>query len=124
MYGQERLQKELADLGYTVEMFNGGGSAFAVISGFDVPVGQFMGRTIELGIPVTPDFPRTVGASIHIKADPQLFDYKDSLSGRRNIIPSPLGSEWRYWSHDFGWQGAERSARLLMNQIKGIFANA
>jgi len=124
MYGPERLREELMSLGYAVEMLNVGGAAFAVISGYEVPVGQFIGRAIDLGIPVTPDFPRTVGASIHIKADPQLFDYSDTLPGRRNIIQSPLGPEWRYWSHNFGWQSAEKSARLLMNQIKGIFANA
>jgi hypothetical protein len=124
MYGSERLREELMALGYSVEILNGGEAAFAVICEYEVPVGQFIGRIIDLGIPATPDFPRTVGASIHVKADPQLFDYSDTLPGRRNIIQSPLGSDWRYWSHSFGWQGAEKSARVLMNQIKGIFVNA
>lgn len=124
MYGRDRLLNELIELGYGVEVIDGGGSPFAVIRGYEVPIGQFIGRTIDLGIPVTPDFPRTVGASIHVRAEPQLFDYKDTLDGRRNIIQSPLGDDWRYWSHNFGWNGAEKSARVLMNQIKGIFANA
>lgn len=123
MYGPERLRIELTDIGYTVEMMTGNEAPFAVIMGYEVPIGRFQGRVIDLGIPATADFPRTPGASIHIRATPQLFDYSDKEPGKRNIIESPLGPEWRYWSHNFGWQG-EKSARRLMNQIKGIFANA
>jgi hypothetical protein len=124
MYGPERLHNDLVELGYTVEMVKGGEATFAIIRAYEVSLGQFIGRTIELAIPTTPDFPRTVGASIHVKADPQLFDYTDAVPGRRNIQKSPLGPEWRYWSHNFGWQGTEKSTRFLINQIKGIFANA
>ncbi|GAB7024931.1 hypothetical protein [Geotalea toluenoxydans] len=124
MFGPERLRIELVELGYAVEMINVGEAVFAVIEEYEVPLGQFAGRTIELAIPATPDFPRTVGASLHVRTEPQLFDYSDTLPGVRNITNSSLGPEWRYWSHNFGWNGSERSTRLLMNQIKGIFANA
>lgn len=124
MYGPEKLREELTALGYAVEILIGGKTPFVIISGYEVPVGQFMGKQIDLGIPATPDFPRTVGSSIHVKAAPQLFDYTDSVPGKRNIVESPLGPEWRYWSHNFGWNGSEKSARFLMNQIKGIFAHA
>ena len=77
---------------------------------------------IDLGLLATPDYPRTVGSSIHVRAAPQLFDY-GSVPGVRNVIESGLGSEWRYWSHNFGWTG-ERSTRRLISQVNTIFANA
>lgn len=124
MYGPERLIHDLEALGYVVEAVKLEQANYAVILGYEVPLGVFQGRKIDLGIPATADFPRTVGASIHVKASPQLYDYSDTLPGTRNIIQSNLGPEWRYWSHNFGWSGTEKSARRLINQIKGIFAHA
>jgi len=124
MYGLPRLIEELSALGYQVqEVTASGGEKFAVISPFVVPGGRFAGRTIDLGLQGTADFPRTVASAIHVCAAPQLYDTGDSLPNVRNIQPSVLGAEWRYWSHNFGWQG-ERSARRLLSQINGIFLNA
>ncbi len=124
MYGLPRLIEELSGLGYQVqEVTASGGEKFAVISPFVVPGGRFAGRTIDLGLQGTADFPRTVASAIHVRAAPQLYDTGDSLPNVRNIQPSVLGAEWRYWSHNFGWQG-ERSARRLLSQINGIFLNA
>jgi hypothetical protein len=124
MYGLPRLIEELSGLGYQVqEVTASGGEKFAVISPFVVPGGRFAGRTIDLGLQGTADFPRTVASAIHVRAVPQLYDTGDSLPNVRNIQPSVLGAEWRYWSHNFGWQG-ERSARRLLSQINGIFLNA
>ncbi len=124
MYGSARLFADLRDLGYEVqEVMASNGQEFAVISESEVPVGRFEGRVIDLGIQATPDFPRTVASAIHVRADPQLYEYSDSVPNVRNITQSVLGAEWRYWSHNFGWQG-ERSARRLVSQINGIFLNA
>lgn len=123
-YGPERLIAELQALGHEVELVAAnGGTQFAVIPGFAVPCGRFDGRTINLGIQATPDFPRTVASAIHVRATPQLFDYGDTRPGVRNITKSALGPDWRYWSHNFGWRG-EKSARRLMSQINTVFANA
>jgi hypothetical protein len=124
MYGLPRLIEELRSLGYDVaEVTASTGERFAVISPFGVPGGRFAGRTIDLGLQGTPDFPRTVSSAVHVRATPQLYDTRDSVPNVRNIQPSVLGADWRYWSHNFGWQG-ERSARRLMSQINGIFLNA
>ncbi len=124
MYGVARLVEDLRGLGYKVrEVTAPGGEKFAVISPFTVPVGRFADRVIELGVQATADFPRTVASAIHVRAAPQLYDTGDSVQNVRNIQASALGPEWRYWSHNFGWQG-ERSARRLMSQINGIFLNA
>ena len=124
MYGPARLISDLRDLGNEVqEVTASNGEKFAVISPFAVPGGRFAGRLIDLGIQPTPDFPRTVASAIHVRATPQLYDFDDSVPNVRNVTQSALGPDWRYWSHNFGWQG-ERSARRLMSQINGIFLNA
>jgi hypothetical protein len=124
MYGPDRLIAELAELGYVPMLtIAADGTPFAVIAGFVVPCGRFIDRVIDLGLHATPDFPRTVASAIHVRAHPQLFDIADTQPNVRNITTSALGSEWRYWSHNFGWN-QERSARRLMSQINQIFANA
>jgi hypothetical protein len=124
MYGIERLVADLRDLGYEVrEVTAPNGQKFAVISPFPIPGGRFAERLVDLGLQGTPDFPRTVASAIHVRANPQLYDYSDKVPNVRNITKSALGPDWRYWSHNFGWQG-ERNARRLMSQINGIFLNA
>ena len=123
MYGIDRLLVDLCELGYEAVRMTASGQEFAVIPSFEVPLGRFRGRSLDLGLPAPPNFPQAVGASIHVRAEPQLFDYSDTKSGVRNIIASPLGPEWRYWSHSFGWTG-ERTTRRLLSQVHTIFANA
>lgn len=124
MCGQPRLLADLRDLGYQVqEVHAPNGQQFAVIAGFVVPGGNFVDRVVDLGLQGTADFPQTVASAIHVRADPQLYDYRDTVPGVRNITNSALGPEWRYWSHNFGWKG-ERSARRLMSQVNGIFLRA
>ena len=124
MYGPARLIDDLRVLGYDVqEVTTSGGDKFAVVASFKIPGGRFVDRSVDLGIQATPDFPRTVASAIHVRAVPQLYEMSDSLPNVRNIQASALGSEWRYWSHNFGWQG-ERTARRLISQINGIFLNA
>lgn len=125
IYGPERLIADLQNLGYKqVKLVTGtDGSRYAMIPSYEIQLGRFVGRVIDLAIPATPNFPQSVGASIHVRTDPQLLDYKDSAPNVRNIITSALGNEWRYWSYNFNWT-AERTARRLMSQINRIFENA
>jgi hypothetical protein len=124
MYGPERLINDLRNLGFTGVTLATvtDGNKFAIIRDYEITLGQFSGRIIDIGIPATADFPRTVGSSIHVRALPQLFE-KQNVPGVRNIIDSPLGNEWRYWSKNFGW-AEERSARRLISQINEVFKNA
>lgn len=130
MYGVERLISELRALGYGATAVRGQqpGSTeildFGVIEGYEVQLGRFVGRVIQLGLPAPPDFPKSVGASIHVCADPQLLEY-GQVANERNIQQSALGPEWRYWSHNFQWSGErDRSAARLLAQINGIFERA
>jgi hypothetical protein len=124
MYGPARLLADLRDLGHEAQDIAApNGEKFVVISPFTVPGGRFDGRVIDLGIQATADFPRTVAAAIHVRANPQLYLLGDSVPNVRNVTNSILGPDWCYWSHNFGWQ-SERSARRLMSQINRIFLHA
>lgn len=124
MYGPERLLRDLEEMGYRVERLAGvDGNVYAVIRDFVVPVGRFADRVIDLGLLAPADYPRNVGSSLHVRATPQLLEC-EYVDGVRNIIPSGLGQEWRYWSHNFGWGIGERSTRRFLSQINSIFANA
>jgi hypothetical protein len=101
----------------------GPGVIFAVIPAYEIVAGKFIGRIIDLGIQCTANFPMSVHAAIHIKANPQLYEPKDNVPTVRNVAASPLGPEWRYWSKNFCWNG-EKSARRLVSQINSIFENA
>ncbi len=121
--GAERLVADIQALGYTVETRTINGSVFAVLPEYEVAVGQFAGRVIDLGIQATADFPRSVQAAIHVRAEPQLYEMH-SVPNVRTVMASQLGADWRYWSHNFGWAGEERTARRLMSQINTIFERA
>lgn len=123
-YGIEAFKLDLEALSYTDLITKKGNDQvdFLVIPSFIVPIGRFEGRVIDLAIPVPGDYPRTVGASIHIKSNPQLLEKSDSLTSVRNIIDSSLGEEWRYWSFRFIPQ-IENTAENLMHQINGVFKN-
>jgi hypothetical protein len=123
-YGPDRLLEGLQCLGFAVEkVVLQGGVIFVIIPAYEILAGKFGGRTIGLGLQSTPNFPITVHSAIHVKAEPQLYEPKDTIPQLRNITASALGPEWRYWSKNFCWD-REKSARRLMSQINTIFENA
>lgn len=123
-YGVARLEAELQRMGYEVAAVQAADMDFVIISGYVVPAGRFADREIDFGLPAPTDYPNRVGSSIHIRATPQLLEY-ENVSGVRNIIPSPLGPDWRYWSHQFPWTGErDGSARRLLTHVASIFERA
>lgn len=122
-YGKERLYNDLISDGYSAEYLKDSkGMDYVVITEYVIQFGIFKGQEIALAIPVPKDYPRTAGASIHVKSDPHLLDNKDTIKGKRNIINSNLGNEWRYWSFRFNLS-SENPTNDLMSQINGIFKN-
>jgi hypothetical protein len=121
MYGAQRLLADLTALKYTdVSLINDSkGLEYVKISKYEVQIGRFIGRVIDLAIPAPSDYPRTVGASIHIKSDPQLLE-KQNVPNRFNIIDSNLGPEWKYWSFRFTAEEVEPT-KNLMEEINGVF---
>lgn len=123
-YGPHRLLSDLTALGYSANLVQPPtGEYFVVLNNYVVEFGRFARRVIQLGVQATPDFPKTVSAAIHVKSSPHLLDLIDTVPNVRNIQPSALGPEWRYWSRNFGWS-EEKSARRLMSQIAKIFYDA
>lgn len=122
-YGPDRLVEELEALGVAPERREVAGAEFVIIANYRIAAGQFADRVIDLALQATPDFPRTVHSSIHVRSVPILYDLQN-VPNVRNIVASPLGAEWRYWSHNFGWSGEGSNARRLLSQINGIFERA
>lgn len=124
IYGSEQFLKDFEEIGYKPELVKGNdGQTYAVFKDFEIEIGKFSGRVIDLGLLIFPDYPRIVHSSIHVKATPQLFEKIDNVSGVRNILDSGLGSEWRYWSYRFN-AVPENTAMHLMSQINGVFKRA
>jgi len=120
MIGTERIVHDLSVMGYVeVEVREAAGIKYAILSGFDIPAGSFAGRVIDLAIPVPNDYPRTVGASIHIKASPHLVPL-GNIPGLRNVVESGLGGDWQYWSYSFILP-AENPTIELLSKINEIF---
>lgn len=124
IFGASKLLSELKNLGFNAEIIKGPDqNDYVVIKDYEIALGRFAGKVIDLGIFAPPDYPRNIGSAIHVKADPQLFEKTDSVPNVRNITDSALGAEWRYWSHNFNWT-SEQNARRLISQINTIFQNA
>ncbi len=121
MYGAERLQKDLEDMNYSVEVLTGSDTqSYVVIRDYEIELGRFTGRVIDLGIMAVANYPQGVPSAIQVLADPQLLEITENIPDIRNTQASPLGSEWRYWSKNFNWD-RERSTRRLISQINAIF---
>ena len=125
-YGPDRLIEELTKLGYTVETATGNDkNIYAVLPNYEIVVGKFQGRIIDLGLQTAPDYPNTVHSAIHVKAVPQLYEPAENIQNVRNVQASQLGAEWRYWSKNFNWNAEkEKTARRLMARITTIFEHA
>lgn len=118
----QRFFDDLTALGYNPELQKvDPNQFFLILRDYLINYGRFEGRVIDLGLPALLDYPRLVGSAIHIKAHPQLLELQN-ISGMLNIINSPLGSEWRYWSFRLKAY-PEGTAMQLMNQINRIFKN-
>jgi len=119
-FGIIRLIEELNALNYAPEIIRDyNGQEYARITNFEIPAGTFNGRIVELAIPAPSDYPRNFGASIHILANPQLFPF-GCVPNIRNIIASPLGADWQYWSIRFNVSQTNPTAEL-MTQINEVF---
>lgn len=125
-YGADRLIEELTKLGYTVENVTGNDkNIYAVLRNYEIAVGKFQGRIIDLGLQTAADYPNSVHSAIHVKAAPQLYEPAENIQNVRNVQASQLGAEWRYWSKNFVWNAEkEKTARRLMARITTIFEHA
>jgi hypothetical protein len=123
-FGPGRFSEELTALGYKPELIVASdNNKYAILRDYEVPLGKFNGRKIDLGMLATNDFPISVTSAIHVRANPQLYEKNDSVPNKRNITDSPLGPEWCYWSINFNWKKGY-STRRLLSKINTVFQNA
>lgn len=118
MEAQARLETDLRAQGHTTEAVNVGGLLFVLLRGFTVESGRHEGRVIDLGLQVVPSYPQNLSPAIHVKADP-ILRAKGS-DGHFNVIDSPLGSDWQYWSFnmDSVWQGGRGpTLTAIINEV-------
>jgi hypothetical protein len=119
--GIERLVQDLTDQGYLVSILKDTvGVEYAMISEFEIPSGNFARRIIDLAIPAPTDYPRSVGPSIHIKANHILAPIGNNIPNVRNVVKSNLGADWQYWSCRFTVRPINPTSELL-SQINEYF---
>lgn len=114
-----KLIDELKARGYAVqpEIVIAQGQPFVVIDGYRIEMGQHAGKDIALAIPAVPDYPTTPPGGIHVK--PHLIQV-----GTRNVHPSPLGTEWQYWSRPIPNWRADRSLARLLSHVNRLMQDA
>jgi hypothetical protein len=94
-----------------------------IVFDFEVPVGKFVGKKIQLGLQVTGDSPLNPPGGPHVS--PQLLPLNQAADPhpKGGIHKSGLGPEWQYWSRPFkDWREGERTARRYMAHIVNLFA--
>jgi hypothetical protein len=124
-FGVNRLVQELEEIGFAIERIATPENQYVALREYEIIVGKFSGRKIDLALQATPDYPNSVHSSIHVKATPQLYETSENIEKVRNVQASPLGPEWRYWSKNFNWAAeTKKDARRLMARITTIFEHA
>jgi len=120
MSGAELLMHDMHVQGYdNVSVVTANtGATYVLLPRFEIPAGTFAGRVIDLAIPVPADYPRGGIASIQVRATPHLVS--KGHTGTRNVIDSPLGMDWQYWSYQFQLRPVNTTLEL-MTQINGVF---
>ena len=117
-YGIDRLIEDLKQLNFNVtKATDSNGVVYAVITGFNIPAGSFAGRVINLALPAPTDYPRSLGASMHISPHITKFE---NIPNIRNVMASHLGPDWQYWSYRFQLR-TENPTLELISQINEIF---
>ena len=120
MIGIEKLVTDLKQLNHDViSQLTVEGIDYVIIKDYVIPSGTFAERVIDLAIPAPADSPRSFPSSIQIKAAPHLTKL-EHISGVRNVIASPLGIEWQYWSYQFR-ASTDNPSSTLIGQINAVF---
>lgn len=122
-YGITRVLDDLISLGYrVVEHLQAKNQQYVVIRDYEIEFGRFAGRVIDLALLIPSDYPRTVGSSIQVKSSPHLLVRENNVPGKINILDSPIGPDWKYWSFRFKIV-QDDPTKNIMTQVNGIFRN-
>jgi hypothetical protein len=99
----------LAGSGYAVAEQQG----FAVFS-YMVDIGQRAGERIKIGLLVPGDWPLSPPPGPHVS--PRLGHPGGA------VHPSPLGSDWEYWSRPALNWASDRSMRAYLRHLRTLFS--
>lgn len=98
--------------GFKFEQKEVDGKIMFIIPDYKIPFGKYSDKIVQIGIPIPKDFPNSGPYGLHIKKD---HGFEESIP-RQN--PSPLGSEWEFWSREIKWDNpAYRTAQYYFDHI-------
>lgn len=116
--GRDDFIGQLRSLGYDSEERENN----FVVFRFQVQVGRFAGCDIKIGLQINGDIALNPPPGPHVS--PPLLPNNSSSNAHPGggVHPSPLGSDWQYWSRPFSdWTKSDRSARAYMAHITALF---
>lgn len=88
------------------------GKVFFIVTDYEVPYGQNLGKKITMAFPIPLDYPTTAPYGIHIKTPHNLAGNITSIGG------SPLGPDWQFWSRKVNsWNVSNRNARVYLEYV-------
>jgi hypothetical protein len=84
-----------------------------VVFDYVVPIGGRAGSRVKLGLAEVPDWPLSCPSGPHVS--PRI----GHPGG--NVHPSPLGTDWEYWSRPFpGWAASQRTLKAYMAHVRAL----
>ena len=93
--------------------------ALKVTFEYKVPVGNNIGKIVQIGFEVQNDFPMSCPPGPHFKS----IGVQNWVEPPNNIHVSLFGAEWRYWSRPFpDWNRTNRNVKTYLAHIKNLLA--
>ena len=88
------------------------GKCHAYIFEHTIPHGRYTGKTVTVALPIPTDFPITAPYGFHVKSN---HVFTDAIC---NTGPSPLGSEWQFWSRQVNiWNTRRQSPQYYFDHV-------
>ncbi|WP_030234994.1 hypothetical protein [Streptomyces sp. NRRL S-350] len=114
LWGTAALHAGLLAAGYTPQLTTTSDGAEYVVFDYTVEIGPRAGTALRIGLQATADFPVTPPGGPQVS--PQIGHPQGA------VHPSPLGSEWEYWSRPAANWPADRSVRGYLRHLRTLFA--
>jgi hypothetical protein len=91
---------------------------------YEVSVGKFIGQQVWMALQVTEGFPMNAPPGPHFKPHLLPITGGGGVHPLGAIHPSPLGTEWQYWSRPFNneWNRTDRTVKSYLAHIRNLFA--
>ncbi|MFF3598062.1 hypothetical protein [Kitasatospora indigofera] len=114
LWGPAALHAGLLAAGYTPQHTTTSDSVPYIVFDYTVETGPRAGTALRIGLQAPADFPVTPPGGPQVS--PRIGHPKGA------VHPSPLGSEWEYWSRPATNWAADRSARGYLRHLRTLLA--